>query len=265
MVLLVHGQPSRLQQDRVRNRHLAHVVQKRPARHGAYLLRRQLHRARQGNRVRGHPPGVALGLRIFQVQRVAQRLQRDVVGPLQVPDRAVQHLGAGCHQTLPGAFDTRCSAPPAHGIPEPAVLFPAVGRAQTASAGNRTPHCVASRSPPQRRLPRSPSRSGSPRAARAHDPAAPARSCLSSQYRKESVLASVRRSSCAIASSAELASTGVIACRLQHGGDNGAYRDIIVDNKDGRGGHTRTWFEYLSDRSLEGIRIDHSGNPHAPP
>ena len=98
--LLVQGQPPGLQQDRVRNRHLPHVMQERAARHGANLLGRQLHRPRHGNRVRRHSPGVTFRLRIFQVQRVAQRLQRDVVGPLKVPDRAVQHFGAGRHQFL---------------------------------------------------------------------------------------------------------------------------------------------------------------------
>ena len=58
------------------------------------------HGPRQRDGVRGHALGVALGLGVLQVQRVAQRLQRHVVGVFQILHRVAQHLGARPHHLL---------------------------------------------------------------------------------------------------------------------------------------------------------------------
>ncbi len=69
--LLFRAQPSGLAQNRVRDRHLADVVQKCATRDDPDALLRQLHGARDGNGERRHPLGVAFGFGVFQVKRIA--------------------------------------------------------------------------------------------------------------------------------------------------------------------------------------------------
>ena len=53
------------------------------------------HGAGQGDGVSGYALGMAFGLGVFEIQRVAQRFQRHVVGVLQILHGLAQHLGAG--------------------------------------------------------------------------------------------------------------------------------------------------------------------------
>ena len=96
-LLLFRSQLAGLAQDLVRNRHFADVVQKSAARNDLDFLGRNPHGARQRDRVSRYPLGVPLGLRVFQVQGVAQRLQGHVVGVLQIFHRMAQHLRPGPH------------------------------------------------------------------------------------------------------------------------------------------------------------------------
>ena len=73
---------------------------KRSASDDANVVVRQFHGPRDGDGEGGHALGVAFGFGILQVERIAQRLQGDVIGALQVGERATQHIGAGCDQRL---------------------------------------------------------------------------------------------------------------------------------------------------------------------
>ena len=75
-------------------------MQKGAARDDLDLRRGDAHGAGQRDGVRGHPLGVAFGLGVLQVERVAQRLQRDVVGVLQIFHGLAEHLGSGAHHLL---------------------------------------------------------------------------------------------------------------------------------------------------------------------
>ena len=75
-------------------------MQKRAARDDLDLGRRNAHGARQGDGVSGYALGVAFSLGVLQVERVAQRFERHVVGVLQVFHRLAQHLGARPHHLL---------------------------------------------------------------------------------------------------------------------------------------------------------------------
>ena len=85
-------------QDGIRNCHLANIVQKSAARDHANFVRAEAHRTSNRNRKRRHALGVAFGLSVFQVERVAQSFQRDVVGALQVIHGFAQLLSPGVHQ-----------------------------------------------------------------------------------------------------------------------------------------------------------------------
>ena len=96
-----------LAQNFVGNRHLAHVVQECAARNDLDFLGRNAHGARQRDGVSGYALGVAFGLGILQVEGIAQRLKSHVVGVLQILHGVAQHLGAGAHhffETLMVAF-----------------------------------------------------------------------------------------------------------------------------------------------------------------
>ena len=86
-----------LAQDVVGNGHLADVVQESAARDDLDFRRGNAHGAGQRDGVSGDALGVAFGFGVLQVERVAQRLERDVVGVLQIFHGLAQHLGAGAH------------------------------------------------------------------------------------------------------------------------------------------------------------------------
>ena len=99
-VLFFRRESSRLAQDFVGNCHFADVVQEGAAGDDLDLRRADSHGAGQSDGVRGYTLGMPFGLGIFQIQGVAQRLQRHVVGVFQVFHRLAQHLGASAHDLL---------------------------------------------------------------------------------------------------------------------------------------------------------------------
>ena len=62
------------------------------------LLAGHAHGAGDGYRERRDSAGVAFGFRVFQVERVAQSLQGNVVGALQIGHGSLKLIGAGLHQ-----------------------------------------------------------------------------------------------------------------------------------------------------------------------
>ena len=58
---------------------------------------RNAHGARQGDGVSGDALGVAFGFGVLEIQRVAERFERDVVGVLEIFHGVAQHFGAGAH------------------------------------------------------------------------------------------------------------------------------------------------------------------------
>ena len=84
-----------LAQNLVGDGHLADVVQEGAAGNDLDLFRRNAHGARQGNGIGSDALGVAFGLRILEVEGVAQRLEGHVVGVLEILHGVAQHFSAG--------------------------------------------------------------------------------------------------------------------------------------------------------------------------
>ena len=84
-----------LAQNLVGDGHFADVVQECAAGNDLDLLRRNAHGAGQGDGIGGDALGVAFGLRVLEVEGVAERLEGDVVGVFQILHGVAQHLGAG--------------------------------------------------------------------------------------------------------------------------------------------------------------------------
>ncbi len=78
---------ARLVQNLVGNGHLADVVQESSASDDGDLFAGQPHGLGNRNGEGGHAPGMAFGLTIFQIERIAQSFQRDVIGALQIAQR----------------------------------------------------------------------------------------------------------------------------------------------------------------------------------
>ena len=96
----IGGERSALEQDGVGGGDLADVVQEGAARDDAELLLVEADLAGQGDGVGGDAAGVAFGLGVAQVQRVAHGLQRDVVTFLQVVHGGAQTAGAEADDLL---------------------------------------------------------------------------------------------------------------------------------------------------------------------
>ena len=76
----------RLAQDCIGNGHLSDVVQERAAGNHVNLISGSAHGAGDGDGECGDALGVAFGLGILEVERIAQGFQSDVVGALQFGD-----------------------------------------------------------------------------------------------------------------------------------------------------------------------------------
>src|SRR6185312_16156096 len=82
-------------QDAIRSRDLADVVEKGAASDGAQLVGPDVHGAGQGDGVGGDSPGVAFGLLVTQVERVAHSFEGDVVAALEILHGGAEPAGTG--------------------------------------------------------------------------------------------------------------------------------------------------------------------------
>ena len=98
IVALFGRQRTRLGEYAVRDSHLADIVEKSAASDVPEQAFVDSHRARNRDRESGHSLAVAFRLRVFGVQRAAQRLERVVVGLLEVLQRNRKLLRALRHQ-----------------------------------------------------------------------------------------------------------------------------------------------------------------------
>ena len=89
-----------LAQDVVGNGHLADVVQESSSGDHVDLFFRQAHLASDGDGEGGHAPGMAFGLGVLEVERIAQGFEGDVIGLLQVGKRRFPLLGTGGNERL---------------------------------------------------------------------------------------------------------------------------------------------------------------------
>ena len=108
---------ARLVQNLVRNGHLPDVVQERSARDRVDLFAGQAHGAGNRNGESGHSLGVAFGLAVFQIQRIAQSFQRDVIGPLQIATSPLAIDRCGPSPETPDSSDRSGSRLSAGGFP----------------------------------------------------------------------------------------------------------------------------------------------------
>jgi len=82
-----------LAKDGIGNCHLSDVVQKGSTGNDSYLVIGNSHYPGDGDGECSHPFGVAFGFSILQIQCIAQRFQRDVVGALKIGPRFFQLPG----------------------------------------------------------------------------------------------------------------------------------------------------------------------------